>query len=273
MPKPRTASPRDKEEIAAALAKRFNVKAKFEVKAAGPFRFAGNDEFMYIERSDLGSVAFSDTRYGTGDKALDPEAVRREVLLPRIEESLRRSGFDIGGHRFASFQDEFSGAIPTTYDKKDLDPRKISKHVARTAAFERDLDGVPVFGSELVIGLDPEGNVGRFRIHWPRLDPQLVEQARRLQAEVKEKKWRVPEALADKDTEILEIAAGVGHSAFAEPAFRSAAVVRVTYRRVARGTEYPIASTAYKYFDPARREVQFDAFPRLPGTTASRKTK
>ena len=67
----------------------------------------------------------------------------------------------------------------------DFDPRKASKHVARTVAFERWVDVVPVFGSELLVGLNPDGSLGRFRMHWPKLDPALVKAAGRLASEVR----------------------------------------------------------------------------------------
>jgi hypothetical protein len=49
----------------------------------------------------------------------------------------------------------------------------VSKFVARSAAFRRSLEGVPVFGSELVIGLVPDGTIGRFRLHWPKIDEEV----------------------------------------------------------------------------------------------------
>jgi hypothetical protein len=47
----------------------------------------------------------------------------------------------------------------------------------------------------------------------------------------------------------------------------------VLVRRVTRETQYLLQSTAYKYFDASGREVQFSAFPKIPGTPAARKPK
>ena len=189
-----------------------------------------------------------------------------------MEEALRRAGFEIPDKRFANFQDEFAGAF---HDRKevpaDFDPRKASKHVARTVAFERWVDVVPVFGSELLVGLNPDGSLGRFRMHWPKLDPALVKAAGRLASEVRDKKWVLPKDVQDRDTEILDVSAGVGHSAFADPYFRSAAVVRVLYRTTGRNNPYPVSTTGYRYFDAAGKEIKFSEFRALPGTPATEK--
>jgi hypothetical protein len=49
--------------------------------------------------------------------------------------------------------------------------------------------------------------------------------------------------------------------------------VRVLYRRVAKGVEPPLVTTAYKYFNAAGREVRFSTFPAIPGTPAAKKPK
>ena len=154
---------------------------------------------------------------------------------------------------------------------KDFDPRKVSKHVARTVSFERLLEEIPVFGSELLVGLMPDGRIGRFRLHWPAIEPRTVKEAHQLREAVSLKRWDVPESLQAKDVEILDISAGVGHSGFPDPGFRAEAVVRVQYRKVAKGLEYPLSSTSYKYFDISGKEVQFTAFPKPSGTPADRK--
>jgi hypothetical protein len=273
MPAPRQVSAAERTEIAEVVTKRFHpkVSGKFNAYGVGEYRFGGTDDFFVIERKDLGSVAFETKTYGTG-KALDASAFEKEVLLPRIEKALREAGFDVKDKKFAHFQDEFVGAF---HDRKALpegfDPRHESKLVARSVAFDRAVEGLPVFGSELLVGLNPDGTIGRFRLHWPKLQEDEVKNARALQAEVRDKKWQLPTSLREEDTEVLEVTAGVGHSAFADPQFRSAAVVRVLYRRTAKGTEHPLVSTGFRYFDRSGKEVVFSSFPVLPGTDASLK--
>jgi hypothetical protein len=276
MPQPRQVAAAERRELTDMIVRRFhaNVHGEFGVRGAGAYRFAGSEDFFVIDRKDLGSVAFETKAYGMGDKPLEAKMATKEALLPRVEEALRGAGFEFPDKQFANFQDEFVGAF---HDKKalpeDFDPRKESTHVARTAAFERVVNGVPVFGSELLVGLNPDGTIGRFRLHWPKLNPEDLKTARALQYAVREKKWSLPKSLEGQDIEVLQVTPGVGHSAFADPQFQSAAVVRVLYRRTARDAQYPLASTGYKYFDRAGKEVVFSSFPVLPGTSAKLKVQ
>lgn len=98
-----------------------------------------------------------------------------------------------------------------------------------------------------------------------------MKDAHQLREAVSAKHWNMPESLRDKDIEILDVMAGVGHSGFVDPGYRAKAVVRVLYRRVAKDLEYPLSSTSYKYFDQSGQEVRFTAFPKLPGTSVDKK--
>jgi hypothetical protein len=274
MPKARPLPASEQRELTDMIAKRFhaNVRGKVGIRAAGSYRFVGTQDFFVIERKDLGSVAYETRAYGTGNQPLEPKSISQEALLPRVEEALRGAGLEVSGKQFARFQDEFVGAF---HDRKALpegfDPRKESMHVARTVAFQREVDGVPVFGSELLVGLNPDGTIGRLRLHWPKLNPVEVKAAQSMQAAMKEKKWNMPKYFEDEGAEILDVTPGIGHSAFADPRFKSAAVVRVLYRKTAKDTQYPITSTAYKYFDLAGKEVVFSSFPPGPATSAKLK--
>ncbi len=274
MPRARELSASERKEMTDMIAKRFHagVRGKPGMRAAGAYRFLSTEEFFVIDRKDLGSLAYETKAYGTGNKPLEAKLISQEALLPRVEEALRGAGLEVPDKQFARFQDEFVGAF---HDRKALpegfDPRKQSLHVARTVAFQRVFDGIPVFGSELLVGLNPDGTIGRLRMHWPKLNAEELRSARELQAATKEKKWNLPKSLEEDGVEILDVTPGIGHSAFADPRFKTAAVVRVLYRRTAKGTEYPISSTAYKFFDRAGKEVVFTSFPAVPATPAELK--
>jgi hypothetical protein len=275
MPQPREVTQGERSELIELIAKRFKRKITpsskdVQFRAAGPFRFVGTEEFSYTDRTDVGSVGFELSQYGVEERELNPRAITIEVLVPHVEGAFLGTGLDASGRVFDSVQDEFVGAVQPNKLGPDFDPRKASKHVARTVAFRRTLDGVPIFGSELLIGLMVDDQIG-FRLHWPAIRPKIVKDAQRLQEMVLSEKWSLPADLRNDDIEILDVAAGVGHSGIADPGFRAKAVVRVLFRKTARGTQYPIASTGYKYFDESGKEVVFSAFPRLPGTPAKRK--
>ena len=268
LPKPRELNKDEQLDLTKNLGADFQQEIGKEVQfqAAGPFRFVDTPRFHYMDRTDTGSVAFENPRYGVAVKALEPAAVSKEVLLPRVEASLRKAGLNAEGMRFSRFQDEFAAAAQPSTLPPDFDPRKAGIHVARTAVYERNIKGVPVFGSELIVGLMPEGDIGRLRLHWPKIDPKEVKAAQKLQKAVRTRTWKMPQALRRKDTKILEVSAGVGHSGFADPGLKTAAVVRVLYRTKSPDREYPLQTTGYKYFDETGKEISFHAFPRLRGT-------
>lgn len=273
MPAPRAVAPAEQEDLMRAL-ERFQARPPSTAKytAAGPFRVVSAAAFEYLDRTDIGSVVYERADYGSPLTPFDSNAVPRAMTLSRVEESLARIGLDVSGHRFVTFQDEFAGAAPRGRGLSiQINPRRLSKHVARTAEFGRMVEDVPVFGSELLVGLMPDGSVGRFRRHWPAIKPNLVAEARALQEAVRSKAWTVPQALRDPDTEILDVTAGVGHSGIADPGFREAAVIRILYRRVSRDSLYPLSSTSYKYYDRSGQEVLFTMFPKAPESPARQK--
>jgi hypothetical protein len=275
MPTPRDISPEEQTELKGAVLGRFVIKLPEKVKfdAAGDSRFVRSDEFQFIDRIDLGSVAFEDARYGVSQRALDPAAVTEDILLPRIKTALAKVGIEARGMTFAGFQDEFSGAAQPATLPRNFDPRKNSLLVARTATFNRRERGVPIFGSELLIGLMPNGRIGRLRLHWPELEPAILAEAQKLQKLVEGQRWTIPEELLDPAIEILDISAGVGHSGFATPGFSAQPVVRILVRKTGKDTEHPLASTRYKYFDVNGREVRFNTFPQISGTPQEEKTR
>jgi hypothetical protein len=269
MPKPRELSNEEQLDLTKQLSAHFQQEPGQEAQflAAGAYRFINTPRFSYIDRTDTGgSVAFENPNYGATLKPLEAATVTKKVLLPRLEASLKKAALDTSGMRFVRFQDEFAAAGQPGSLPRNFDPRKAGIHVARTALYERDIQGVPIFGSELVVGLMPEGEIGRLRMHWPKIDAKSIATAQALQRKVRSGAWKPPKSLRSKDTTILDVSAGVGHSGFADPGLKVEAVVRVLYRTRSRDRKYPLQTTGYKYFDQAGQEISFHAFPRLPDT-------
>jgi hypothetical protein len=268
MPEPRAVKADERAKLVETVQTRVGVRLPpdAEVRAAGPFRFAGTKNFLYMDRLDTGSVAFENRRYGDPSEALD----LRENL-PRIEKVLQASGLEMKGKEFAGFRDEYAGAARPARMGPGFDIRKMSKHVARTAAFRRKIEGVPVFGSELVVGLMSDGSLGRLRLHWPPIKPETLAKARELQRAVIAKAWNLPKHLRRDEIEIIDVEAGIKHPGFAVPGFREAAVVRVLVRKSAKDERLPTSSTRYVYLDSAGHELRFAAFPVLVGTPQDRK--
>ena len=66
----------EQQTVAATLARQFGVKpgAELQIRAAGPYRFAGTEDFFLIQRQDLGSMAFETRAYGTSAPGPGTEA-------------------------------------------------------------------------------------------------------------------------------------------------------------------------------------------------------
>lgn len=274
MPKPRAVSAVERTELTRQVVTRFGQPepAEMRVNAAGPYRFANGPGFLYIDRTDVGSMGFENVQYGINAPTLDRATAERGVVLGGVERALQRAGVRADGLVFDSFNDEYEGATQPDAMQPGFDPRQASRHVTRTAVFTRQIDGVPVFGSELMVGLMPDGTMGRFRMHWPALDAALVHQAAELQQAVQQQRWAPPSARAAAGEQILETRAGVLHTGFAEPGFEARAVVRLTVRRSSGGGErLALSSTGYRYYDGAGNEVKIGGVPATAGTPADRK--
>jgi hypothetical protein len=272
-PKPRTLTLDEQFELMKLVGIHFqqSVAKDAQYLAAGSFRFVNARTFQYMDRTDTQSFAYENPLYGAEKNALDPIAVAAESLLPRLEESLRRATLDLAERKFVRFQDEFASSAEPAFVSKGFDPRKAGMHMARTAIYERSIKGVPVFGSELMLGLMADGQIGRLRVHWPTLDARAVESALALNELVASGRWTLPLSVQSKQTKILEVTTGVGHSSFATPDFRQGAVVRVLYQTRSADPDTPLQTTGYKYFDAAGKEIVFDLYPREAATLATQK--
>jgi hypothetical protein len=242
-----------------------------QYRAAGPFQSLIASGFVMARRTDTGSLAFETPSYGLSKTPLDPVATSRDRLLPAVDARLDAARIQAPGREFSAFHDEFVGAGPKDALPADFDPRTKSRPVARAVEYRRVMKGLPVFGSELVVGLLPDGRIGRLRLHWPAIPEQVVKDAGALAEAVNQGRWQVPEEFRRKDTEILETIAGIGHSGFADFGFRSAPVVRILVRRRGGEGEYQLISTRQVFIDSTGREVVFSAFPVVPGTPADSK--
>ncbi len=268
MPEPRELRPQERDTLVRVIEERFgqSVPNDADFRAAGSFRFVDTERFHYMERTDINSVIFENVDYGVSDTPLEPADIRREVLLPRIERALLRSGLEAEGRRFTAFQDEFAGSAERQGLSIRINPRSASTHVARTAEFARSIDGVPVFGSELLVGLMSDSAIGRLRLHWPPIGERARDKARGLQRSLRTQTWTLPEEMRSDDIEILEVAAGIGHSGISAPDLRVEPAIRITYRRTSKDPDRPLASTGQKFFDASGDEITFQRFPEIEGT-------
>jgi len=272
VPKLREVSQNEQLELSRSIESRFGELLPLNTRfsGGGAFRFVESRGFLYFDRTDTGSLAFERPEYGAAE-IKDPANISEQVLLPTIDDAVAKIGLAVDDKVFYRFQDEYAAAAQPKLLPEGFDPRKAGRLMARTAAYVREIDRVPVFGSELLIGLLSDGRIGRLRVHWPYVDPRLVEDARLLQESVAAGSWQIPAGVFDKNTKILEVQAGVGHSAFADPGFRIQPVVRVLYRTRSEDLKYPLQTTGYRYFSAEGTEVALNLMPIVAASPAESK--
>jgi len=95
----------------------------------------------------------------------------------------------------------------------------------RMLRFSRAVRGVPVFDSRLALDLDADGKVVAFELSWPKIEPQVLQEAIRLQRAVKSGY----EAPPRPGTRVEEIQAGILHSTAAAFMDEQVAAIRVIY--------------------------------------------
>jgi hypothetical protein len=240
-------------------------------RAAGPFRTVTTRGGFYLDRTDLGSFIYFRPAYGRDSATLDSTKTTREALLKRIDSLISIVAPTATGRRFLRFQDHFVGSVDLK-DSATLNARTAGRLVARTAVFERLIDSIPVFGSELRIGLTREGSVGELRVHWPVIDARTIAEARDLRASVASERWSLPLGMRGPAIKVESVVAGIVHTGIAQPGFFAAPVVRVFFRPVARDTVLNLSRPRVRYFDSRGLEVKLPVVPHVARTPRSKKT-
>ncbi|MEE9517558.1 MAG: hypothetical protein V3V52_10670 [Candidatus Adiutricales bacterium] len=79
----------------------------------------------------------------------------------------------------------------------------------RLARCSRHIEGVPIFSSNLTLGLTKQKTIGFMEVHWPVIPEATIKEANRLQYKLKHG-WRPPE---QEGARVESVEAGVIHSA------------------------------------------------------------
>ena len=121
----------------------------------------------------------------------------------------------------------------------------------RSLIVRRVVDGVPVLNSRLALDLDREGNIAALELSWPRIEPKVLEEARRLQ-KIAETEFKAPER---KGARIESVQVGILHSPGAAFVEDQVAAIRVIYSP----TDSKVGMKPVAYLDREGRPV---AIPR-----------
>jgi hypothetical protein len=124
----------------------------------------------------------------------------------------------------------------------------------RLARCSRQVEGVPIFSSHLILGLTKHKTIGFMEVHWPEIPEATIEEARRLQYMVKHG-WQPPER---KGASIESVEAGVIHSAATGFLMDIYPAVRVVYAPEKNGMGRKLVLHFDRHGNPVPVPREFD---------------
>lgn len=113
---------------------------------------------------------------------------------------------------------------------------------------DRAVDGIPIWSSRLKLDLDEKGEIAALELSWPKIEPKVMEMARRLKG-MAGSNFRAPERVGAK---IESVEAGILHSPAASFLDEQVAAVRVIYA----SPDSRLGMKPMVYLDEAGKQVQ-----------------
>lgn len=137
----------------------------------------------------------------------------------------------------------------------------------RMARCSRNVEGIPVFSSKMIVGLTQDKTVGFMELHWPVIPEATIKEGHRLRYKVKNG-WKAPE---QKGATIESVEAGIIHSAAAGFLMDIYPAIRVIYAPEKEG----IGRKLMLHFDRHGNEVpiprEFDIACEKPKERGAKK--
>jgi hypothetical protein len=150
-----------------------------------------------------------------------------EELLKQAERVLEQLGVPHGEVAKAAVLQEMTQASPRREGPVEGQPQKDRRMVL----IERQVTGLPVFGSHFKLSVGKDGGIELMELHWPELPSAAVREARRLAFKVVMNEFKPPD-LAHARPESVE--AGILHSSAYGNLLEVQPVIRVVYATTGR---------------------------------------
>ena len=166
-----------------------------------------SERLLFSRRLDSRTFFVQDQTFGVGKPAGVFDGPDDE-LLDRARSILERLELPVGEIAEPSILREQTqvGSVDPASGKVDLEPVEAGK---RLAHLTRQIEGLPVWSSNLIVGLTRNAEIGFLQLHWPEIPSEVLDAARKFEASVQQG-WRPPErpgATAES------VQAGIIHSA------------------------------------------------------------
>jgi hypothetical protein len=177
----------------------------------------------FSKRLDSRTYFVQDARYGTGKnegifRGSDKDYFKfcRDIL-----KQLKIPSSEIAGQVLMKEQTQ-QASIDRKTGKVEKEPVQEGKYFARLT---RQVDGLPVWSSVMVLGLAAKQRIGYLQLHWPEISEVLILEAHRLAHMVK-RGWKPPE---QPGASVESVEAGIVHSPALGFFLDTNAAIRVIY--------------------------------------------
>lgn len=165
-----------------------------------------SEQILFSQRLDSRTYFVQDSKYGTIQKdrtftGTDQEQIRlsrkimRQLNIPLSEIA---EEVVVKEHTQTAQVNQETGAV----NKEDIqEGRKFTR-------ISRQIDGFPVWSSNIVVGLNNKKLVGFMQLHWPEIPQHILNEAQRLSYKIKHG-WKPPE---QPGATVESVEAGIIHS-------------------------------------------------------------
>lgn len=213
-----------------------------------------SDHVLLSRRLDSRTYFVHDDRYGVGRERGTFAGSKRTYLSAcrRIVRSLGLPLGEIGDSEVLTEQSQVAYLDPdrtTVHHERVLPGRRVVR-------LGRTVDGLPIWSSGAVIGLDAKGAIGYLQVHWPELPRDVLHEGHRL-AYMLGNDWHVP---AGPGAEIETTDAGIVHSPAIGFCMDITAAIRVVYRP----KEASLGQRMVQHFDRHGKHVAIPRHAELP---------
>ncbi|MGB8714841.1 MAG: hypothetical protein WCD66_00595 [Rhodanobacteraceae bacterium] len=173
------------------------------------YRPAGGAYFVHDQRAKLGDGGFQ----GTDSQ-----------LISRGKEILSKLNKDVAEASGSKVLQQYTSAAYVAPGSSAFTPEP-QKRDRRTLLVTRSIRGIPVWSSELMLDLDPRGQIVSLEISWPKIRPQVLANAIKLR-EVLRAGYQAPKR---KYATVESVEAGILHSPAASFVDDQVAAIRIIY--------------------------------------------
>jgi hypothetical protein len=222
----RTFSDEEELEELEELADRLGLKLGKLTQSGSDANLVGlrSEHLLFSRRLDSRTYFVHDVRYGVGREAGVHTGDEREHLeaCRRILTALGIPLAEIGDEQVLVEQTQVAHVDP----ERQVVRKEEVREGRRLASLSRQLDGVPVWSSNMLLGLTADGGIGYLQLHWPELHAHVTHEARRLGHKLT-RDWQAPE---QPGAEVESVEAGIVHSPAVAFCMDIYPAIRVVYR-------------------------------------------